>query len=112
MGNRTIRIDLSAQRLDLCDGDEVVNAVRFLRVPAEARRRARAAEAPGVALETLGFGLVALAAAGAFFIFLRRLRDGSASLGRAAGSSAPSSSSLFSVRQAALPEPESCQPVT
>ena len=64
-------------------GDQVVAASRSLRVPGEARRAARAAEAPGRALETLGFLLLAIGALAAFVIFLRRLRDGTAELGRA-----------------------------
>jgi hypothetical protein len=63
--------------------DEVVAASRTLRVPDEAARRARAAEAPGVALETVGFALVAAAALAAFFVFLRTLASGSVHLGRA-----------------------------
>ncbi len=63
-------------------GDEVVAAVRSLRVPGAARREARAAEAPGRALETAGFVLLGVAALAAFVIFLRRLKDGSAELGK------------------------------
>jgi hypothetical protein len=64
-------------------GDRVVSARRALIVPPAARRAAREAEAPGVALETVGVALLALAALGAFFVFLRHLRDGTARLGRA-----------------------------
>jgi hypothetical protein len=64
-------------------GDEVVAANRSLVVPGEARRSARAAEAPGRALETLGFALLAAGAVAAFFIFLKRLRTGVVDLGRA-----------------------------
>jgi len=63
-------------------GDRVVTARRSLVVPAGAARAARAAEAPGVALETAGFGILAVAALGAFFIFLRHLRGGNVHLGR------------------------------
>ena len=65
-------------------GDEVVRGSRWLRVPDAAEREARAAEAPGIALETVGFALLAGGAIAAFFVFLRRLRDGSVLLGRAA----------------------------
>lgn len=63
-------------------GDRVVSARRALVVPASAAREARKSEAPGVALETVGFGLLAVAALGAFFVFLRHLRDGTVRLGR------------------------------
>ena len=63
-------------------GDRVVSARRELVVPAAAAREARRSEAPGVALETVGFGLLAAAALGAFFVFLRHLRDGTVQLGR------------------------------
>jgi membrane protease YdiL (CAAX protease family) len=65
-------------------GDEVVRGSRWLRVPDAAERNARAAEAPAIALETVGFALLAGGAIAAFFVFLRRLRDGSVLLGRAA----------------------------
>jgi membrane protease YdiL (CAAX protease family) len=61
-------------------GDRVARVARSWVVPAEARRAARAAEAPGRALETVGFGLLALAVVAAFFIFLKKLRDGTAEL--------------------------------
>jgi hypothetical protein len=63
-------------------GERVVSARRSLVVPAAASRAARAAEAPGVALETVGFGVLAVAALGAFFVFLRHLRGGTVHLGR------------------------------
>jgi len=63
-------------------GDRVISARRTLVVPAAAKRDARKSQAPGVALETVGFGLLAVAAVGAFFVFLRHLRDGSVQLGR------------------------------
>lgn len=65
-------------------GDRVVAVHRTLVVPGEARRRARAAEAPGRALETVGFALLAVAVIGAFWVFLTGLRDGSVRLGRSA----------------------------
>jgi hypothetical protein len=63
-------------------GDRVSSARRTLVVPADAARKARASRAPGVALETVGFGVLAVAALGAFFVFLRHLRDGTVHLGR------------------------------
>jgi len=65
-------------------GDEIAYANRWVRIPDSATRRARAAEAPGIALETIGFVLLAVGAIAAFFIFLRRLQNGSVALGRAA----------------------------
>jgi membrane protease YdiL (CAAX protease family) len=65
-------------------GAEVVGGSRRLLVPEAARREHRAREAPRVALETTGLVMVALAAVAAFFIFLARLRDGTAQLWRAA----------------------------
>jgi len=65
-------------------GDRVTAARRSVPVPPAAERAARAAEAPERVLQTAGFVLLALAALGAFFEFLRRLRDGTVRLGRAA----------------------------
>jgi len=65
-------------------GDRVVLAWRRLIVPGQARRDARAAEAPGRALESVGFLLLAVGAGGAFFVFLGRLRGGGIALGRSA----------------------------
>jgi hypothetical protein len=65
-------------------GDEVVSASRRLLVPEAARRERRAREGPGVALETLGFVLVAVAAVAAFFVFLGGVRDRTVRLWRAA----------------------------
>lgn len=65
-------------------GDQVAAVSRTLIVPGEARRAARAAEAPEVALETFGLGLVGAGVLAAFFIFLKRLRAGTARLGRSA----------------------------
>jgi len=65
-------------------GDRVAAARREIVVPPPAERAARAAEAPGVALETVGFGALAAGAVAAFFVFLARLRDGTVRLGRAA----------------------------
>jgi hypothetical protein len=64
-------------------GDEVVLATRLVHVPEAAERRARAAQAPAVALETVGFGLLALAALAAFAVFLKSLAAGSVQLARA-----------------------------
>ncbi|MCP3979585.1 MAG: CPBP family intramembrane metalloprotease [bacterium] len=61
-------------------GDRVVGAWRMIIVPGPARRAARAAEAPGRALEMIGFSFLIVAAVGAFFVFLRKLRDGSVDL--------------------------------
>jgi membrane protease YdiL (CAAX protease family) len=65
-------------------GDEVVGGSRRLLVPESASREQRAREAPGVALETLGFVMVAVAAVAAFFIFLAGVRDRTVRLWRAA----------------------------
>lgn len=65
-------------------GDRVVAFDRSLVVPPAVRRETRAAEAPGRALEALGFGLVGLGAAFAFVVFLRRLGEGAVDLRRAA----------------------------
>jgi hypothetical protein len=64
-------------------GDSATAAVRGLRVPASARRAARSAEAPAIALEVLGFLALGVSALAAFFVFLRRLQTGSVRLGRA-----------------------------
>jgi len=64
-------------------GDRVVTASRSVHVPAAARREARRSEAPGRALETTGFVVLAIATVGAFFVFLIRLRAGQVRLGRA-----------------------------
>ena len=64
-------------------GEQVVATDRTLIVPGDARREARAAEAPGRALETLGFALLAAGAVAAFFIFLKRLQSGLVDLGQA-----------------------------
>ena len=66
------------------EGDEVTGASRRLIVPSEARRQARAAEAPGAALEMLGFAAIGFLGLVGFLIFLARLRDGSVDLKRAA----------------------------
>lgn len=63
-------------------GDRVTSAVRSLIVPAAAERSARAAEAPGRALEATGFLLLGIAAVVAFIVFVRRLREGSVELWR------------------------------
>jgi len=63
-------------------GEEVLHGRRYLVVPEPARREARTREAPGIAMETVGFALLAVSAIAALFVFLRRLRDGSARLGR------------------------------
>lgn len=64
-------------------GSEVTVAARALVVPGPARREATARAAPGEALEAAGIALLAVAAVFAFIIFLRRLADGTARLGRA-----------------------------
>lgn len=64
-------------------GDQVVLATRTLIVPAAATRAARAAEAPGRALETAGIVLLAIGVLGAFFVFLTRLQTGAVRLRRA-----------------------------
>jgi hypothetical protein len=65
-------------------GDRVTTARRFLVVPASGERAARARAAPVRALQTAGFALLVVGAIGALAVFLLRLRDGSARLGRAA----------------------------
>jgi membrane protease YdiL (CAAX protease family) len=65
-------------------GDEVIAGGRRLVVPEAARRERRARQAPGVALETFGFAMVAVAAMAAFFIFVGGVRSGAVRLGRAA----------------------------
>jgi hypothetical protein len=70
------------ERLDVrVTGDRVGRATRSWLVPGAARRAARAAEAPGRALETVGFALLAVAVLAAFFIFLTKLRAGAAEIG-------------------------------
>ncbi len=64
-------------------GDAVSLALRSFVVPGQARREARAAEAPGQALEAVGLALLGIAVVAGFFIFLGRLRDGSVELGPA-----------------------------
>lgn len=64
-------------------GDRVVAALRSLVVPAAAERAARAAEAPGRAMEAVGFLLLGVAAVAAFIVFIRRLRGNSVELGPA-----------------------------
>jgi hypothetical protein len=65
-------------------GDQVVAAGRTLILPGEAQRAARAAEAPEVALESIGLALLGAGVIAAFVIFLKRLRAGGVLLGRAA----------------------------
>ena len=65
-------------------GDRVTSARRWMVVPAAGDRAARAREAPVRALQTAGFALLVVGAIGALAVFLLRLRDGSARLGRAA----------------------------
>jgi membrane protease YdiL (CAAX protease family) len=66
------------------DGDEVTSVAWRLEVPDAAERERRAAAAPGAAAEMIGFltlgGFVVLA----FWVFLVRLRDGTADLATAA----------------------------
>jgi hypothetical protein len=65
-------------------GREVVSAARRLVVPDAARRAAVVRAAPAVALETLGFTLLSVGAAAAFFVCLGAIRDGSVSPRRVA----------------------------
>jgi hypothetical protein len=65
-------------------GVEVVGGSRRLLVPEAARRAKRARQAPGVALETLGFVIAGAAGLAAFFVFFAGLRRGAVRLGRAA----------------------------
>ncbi len=70
--------------LGVVAGDRVVRAYRYLVVPGAARRAARAAGGPEKAMQSIGFGLLGIAALAAFWIFLTRLRDGGVRLTRAA----------------------------
>lgn len=70
-------------RVDVA-GDRVVGVAQSWLVPPSARREFRAAEAPGRALETLGFALLGIGVFVAFFVFLKGLRDGLVDLKRAA----------------------------
>ncbi len=65
-------------------GDRVTYAGRGLVVPRAAARQRVADQEPYAVLGTLGYGLVAVAVLGAFFVFIRRLRDGTIKLRRAA----------------------------
>jgi hypothetical protein len=71
------------QRLVVTIAGDVASVRETLVVPGPAARLARAEEAPGRVLEAVGFALLALAATGAFFVFLSRLRSGTVALGRA-----------------------------
>jgi len=64
-------------------GDRVVGARRTVWIPPEAQRAARAAEAPGRALETLGVVLGVAGALAALFVFLIRLQRGAVRLRQA-----------------------------
>ena len=66
------------------DGDLVSSVRREFVVPPAARRATRSAAAPAIALESIGFALLAAAAGAAFVVFLRGLREGTVRLGRAA----------------------------
>lgn len=76
--------ELRERATAVVSGDRVTWTTRALVVPAAGERARRAREAPGQALQTLGFALVVAAAIGALAVFLRRLRDGQVRLGRAA----------------------------
>lgn len=65
-------------------GDRVTSVDRLLVPPGDARRAARAREAPVAALQAAGFGLAGVAVIAAFAVFLTRLRAGTARLGPAA----------------------------
>ena len=67
MGNRTIRIDLSAQRLDLCEGDEVVRAYPISTAKNGADEREGSEGTPRGAHE-IAAKIGASAAAGAVFV--------------------------------------------
>jgi len=67
-----------------CAGDEIALARRYVVVPGPGRRAAIAAEAPGRAMESIGFALLAVFATAAFLVFLVRLRAGSVRLWRSA----------------------------
>lgn len=76
--------ELRERAMVVVSGDRVTTARRWLVVPASGERAARAREAPVRALQTGGFALLVAGAIGALAVFLVRLRDGSARLGRAA----------------------------
>ena len=65
-------------------GDGVVAVRRFGLVPGPAERAMTAAEAPERAMQSIGFGLLAIAVVAGFWIFLTRLRDGKVRLLRSA----------------------------
>jgi hypothetical protein len=64
-------------------GNELTSVSRALVVPGAEQRAGRARQAPGEALAISGVILLSLAIIGAFIVFLRSVRDGSARLGRA-----------------------------
>lgn len=76
--------DLRERAVATVSGDVVTGARRALVVPARGARAARARQAPVQALQTTGFALLVAGVIGALAVFLRRLRDGTARLGRAA----------------------------
>lgn len=76
--------ELRERAVLVVSGDRVTGARRALVVPAAGDRAARARAAPERALQTAGFALLVVGAIGALAVFLLRLRDGSARLGRAA----------------------------
>ncbi len=65
-------------------GERVTAAGRILVVPPAAARAARAAEAPGRALQTLGILMATIGVLAGFFTFLRQLERGNVRLGLAA----------------------------
>lgn len=76
--------DLRARASATVRGDVVAAGERELVLPAAAWRAAKASQAAPMALQTVGFGLVALAAVGAVAGFVVRLRDDALDLVRPA----------------------------
>jgi hypothetical protein len=83
-GGGAALVELRERAQVVVSGDRVTFARRWLVVPASGDRAARARAAPVQALQTAGFALLVVGAIGALAVFLLRLRDGSARLGRAA----------------------------
>jgi len=76
------RPELRERAQVVVSGGEVSYASRSLVVPAQATRDATAREAPGRALEAIGVVLAGIAAAAAFWVWLRSLGQGASRLGR------------------------------
>ncbi len=74
--------ELRERAVVLVAGHEIASAYRTIVVPGPARREATARAAPGRALMAVGIALLACGAVAAFVVFLRRLMDGTARLGR------------------------------